>query len=86
MQYISVEKKDVALKLSKLFFYHTLLNTITCLGENISSSSFLAHSQSSIEVRHFSWTNFIKLLLSDYAVYGILFGKNFVIFDRLSLK
>ena len=86
MQYISVKKKDAAQKLSKLLFYHTLLNTITCFGENMSSSSFLVHSQSSIEVRHFFRTNFIKLLLSDYTVYEILFEKNFVIFDRLSLK
>ena len=52
----------------------------------MSSSSFLVHSQSSIEVRQFFITNFIKLLLSDYTVYGIFVWETFVIFDRLSIK
>ena len=77
MQYISVKKKDVAQKLSKLFFYYTLLNTITCFGENMSSSSFLVHSQFSIEVRQFFKTNFLKSLMSDYTVYGIFVRENF---------
>ena len=52
----------------------------------MSSSSFLVHSQSSIEVRQFFRTNFIKLLLSDYTVYGIFVWETFVIFNRLSIK
>ena len=49
----------------------------TWFGEKMSSSSFLVHSQSSIEVRQFFRTNFIKLLLSDYTVYGIFVWENF---------
>ena len=40
------------------------------IGEKLSSSSSLVHSQSSIEVRQILRTNFIKLLLSDYTAYG----------------
>ena len=35
----------------------------------MSSSSFLIHSQSSIEVRQFFRTNFIEILVSDYTVH-----------------
>ena len=56
------EKKDVALSLNKTIFNRTLLNTMKLLGEKMSSSSFLAHSQSSIEVRQIFRTNFVKLL------------------------
>ena len=35
----------------------------------MSSSSFLIHSQSSIEVRQFFSTNFIEILVSDYTVH-----------------
>ena len=52
----------------------------------MSSSSFLVHSQSSIEVRQFFRTNFIKLLLSDYTVYGTFGSETFVIYDRLNKK
>ena len=51
----------------------------------MSSISFLVVSESSIEVRQFCRTNFIKLLLSDYTVYEILFEKTCV-FNRLSNK
>ena len=37
----------------------------------MSSNPYLVYSQSSIEVRQFFRTNIIKLLLSDYIVYGI---------------
>ena len=50
----------------------------------MSSSSFLVHSQSSVEFRQFFRTNFIKLLLYSYTVYGFLFKKTFVIFDKLT--
>ena len=43
------------------------MNTIkTWFGEEMSSST-------SVEVRQFIRTNFIKLLVSDYTVYGISF-------------
>ena len=64
------EKKDVALQLN-IFFNCTLLNTINVIGERLSSSSFLVHSQFSVEVRQIFITNFIKLFLSDYMAYGI---------------
>ena len=35
----------------------------------MSSSSFLIHSQSSVEVRQFFSTNFIEILVSDYTVH-----------------
>ena len=57
------EEKDVALSLNKSIFNCTLLNTIKLIGGKLSSSFFLAHSQSSIEVRQIFRTNFIKLLL-----------------------
>ena len=41
------------------------------------SSSSLVQSQSSVEVRQFFITSFIKLLLSDYTVYGIFVWENF---------
>ena len=72
MQYIYVKKKVVALELNKHFFNRTLLNAINLIGEKLSSSSFLANSQSSIEVRQILRTSFIKLLLSDYTVYKLL--------------
>ena len=56
------------------------------IGEKLSSSSFLLHSQSSIEGRQILRTNFSKLLLSDYKLYGIFVGESFVIFDRISIK
>ena len=69
------------------FFNRTLLNTINLIGEKLSSSYFLVHSQSLIEVRQIIRTNFIKLLLSDYTVYGIFVWKAlFFNFDRLSIK
>ena len=40
-------------------------------------SSFLVHLQSSVEIRRFFRTNLIKLLRSDYIVYGIFVWKNF---------
>ena len=46
----------------------------------MSSSSFLVHSQSSIEVRQFFRTNFIKSLLSDYMVYGVFVLKKLLPF------
>ena len=52
----------------------------------MSLSSFLVHAQYSVEVRQFLGTNLIKLLLSDYTVYGIFVWESFVIFDRLSIK
>ena len=58
-------------KLINFFSNRTLLNTIALIGETLSSNSFLVHSQLSIEVRQLCRTNFIKLLLSDYAVCGI---------------
>ena len=51
------------------------------MSEKLTSCSFLVHLQSSVEVRQIFRTNFLKLLLSDYIVYG-----TFVIFDRLSIK
>ena len=62
------------------------MNTIILIGEKLSSISFLVYSQSSIEVRQILGTNFIKLLLSDCAVYGTFVWETFVIFDRLSVK
>ena len=44
----------------------------------MSSSSFLVHSQSSIEVRQFFGANFIKSLLSDYIIYGIFVWENII--------
>ena len=80
------EKKGVALELNKLFFNRILLNTIKLTGEKLSSSSFLANSQSSIEVRQILRNSFIKLLLSDYTVYKIFVCETFLIFDRLGIK
>ena len=80
------EKKGVALELNKRFFNRILLNTIKLTGEKLSSSSFLANSQSSIEVRQILRNSFIKLLLSDYTVYKIFACETFLIFDRLGIK
>ena len=52
----------------------------------MSLSSFLVHSQSSIEVRQFLRANFIELLISDYTIMEFLFEKTFAIFDRLGIK
>ena len=54
----------------------------------MSLSSFLVHSQSSIEVRQFFTTIFIKLLLFDYSIRYMEFlsEKAFAIFDGLSIK
>ena len=49
----------------------SLSNTVILIGEKLSSSSFLVHSQSSTEVRKILRTKFIELLLFDYTVYGI---------------
>ena len=84
--YIFEKKKRCALWLNEHFFNRTVLNTIILIGEKVSSSSFLVRSQSSIEVRKNLRTNFIKLLLSDYIVYGIFVWETFVIFNRLSIK
>ena len=47
----------------------------------MSSSYFLVHSQSSIEVRQFFRANFINytvlIIQSDYTVYGIFARENF---------
>ena len=73
MQYISVKKRSV-LQQSKLFFSRTLFKYYKLdLVKKKNSSSFLVHSQSSIELREFFITNSIRLLLSDYTVYGIFF-------------
>ena len=76
----------MALWLNKRFFNRAVLNTINLIGEKLTSRSFLVYSQSSIEVRQIFSTNFIKLLLSDYTVYGIFLSETFAIFDRLSIK
>ena len=52
----------------------------------MSSSSFLVHSQSSIEVRQFFRTSFIKLLLPDYIVYEIFVSENFFVEYKIILK
>ena len=76
----------MALWLNKRFFNRAVLNTINLIGEKLTSRSFLVYSQSSIEVRQIFSTNFIKLLLSGYTVYGIFLSETFAIFDRLSIK
>ena len=54
-----------------IFFNCILLNIVDLIGEKLSSSSFLVHSQSSVEVRQIFRTNFINLLLSDYTVFKV---------------
>ena len=70
------KKNDVTLQLSKRFFNHTFINTRNLIWWKNELKSFLGHSQSSIEARQFFRTNFIKLLLSDYIVYGIFVWEN----------
>ena len=52
----------------------------------MSSISFSVLSESSIEVRQFFRTNFIKLLLSDFTVYEFLFEKTFLFLIDLVIK
>ena len=76
MQYISVKKKMWRYCWVNVFFNHTFLNTINLIWWKTEFKFFLGW-QSSIEVSQFFRTTFIKLLLSDYTVYGIFVWENF---------
>ena len=79
-------KKGCGTIAEKPFFNSTLSNTINLTDEKLSASYLLVDSQSLFKFGQIIRTSFIKLLLFDYAVYGTFVWKNFVIFDRLSLK